>query len=432
MKNKSLEQENQQQPPTNNTNHTVNYWLAFFFGVIISAVIITSILPNLANEIKTAINIVGWSAIILAMLFFFITIFKEGLFKFFFGFTKGELTEVRDTGVSLFQNLIVKDLKGAKADAGVLGKKGLGWYSWKNYRWWVINLFYVLFLGFASLFGSMLLYNQNQLLENQNKKIDAQIQLEESSRRGNLIVMMSNIMDKVDEELSEGWNDKGYKGRKLNISDNKERRDLSPQLVGRIAALSQSFKPYRFLKDTVMIKKSYSPDRGQLLLALANSALDTITYEQIYEKATFEKSYLDGVHMKTVNLSRANLRGSSLNNSELIEVYLKKSNLDSASLINADLRLSDLRSVRFINANLTGAILRGVKLDYAHLLGTNLTRADLTGADLNLACVLEENWLELLDEWEVIGKEEIKRDYFIGNYYTDPYSDLSYYHILKK
>ena len=65
--------------------------------------------------------------------------------------------------------------------------------------------------------------NQNDLLKAQNLKIDdqttllksqtevakRQMLLEEASRRSNLVVLMSNIMDKVDREI-EAQQSKGF------------------------------------------------------------------------------------------------------------------------------------------------------------------------------------------------------------------------------
>ena len=106
--------------------------------------------------------------------------------------------------------------------------------------------------------------------------------------------MMSNIMDKVDEELTKDWN-------------GDKKRNLSPQLIGRIAALSQSFRPYRFWQDSMLIEKPFSPERGQLLLALIKSELDTMTYKRIYDETTFDQAYLDGARLITPYLNMAKL-----------------------------------------------------------------------------------------------------------------------------
>ena len=206
-----------------------------------------------------------------------------------------------------------------------------------------------------ALIPTILLWQQNQkieeqtkLFENQNEKIDAQIQLEESSQRGNLIVLMSNIMDKVDDELTRDWN-------------NDEKRNISPQLIGRIAALSYSFRPYRFWQDSSLIEKPLSPERGQLLLALVKSDLDTLTYQNIYKKATFEHAYLEnanltGAHLKNAVLNGVNLKGAGLTGTNMWNANLQNANLSDIHLMDANLQSAKLWNAKLLTANLTGQI----------------------------------------------------------------------------
>jgi uncharacterized protein YjbI with pentapeptide repeats len=199
---------------------------------------------------------------------------------------------------------------------------------------------------------------QTGLLEGQNKKIDTQIELDESSRRGNLIVMMSNIMDKVDEELTRDWNNDG-------------KRNLSPQLIGRIAALSYSFRPYRFWRDSSLIEKPLSQERGQLLLALVNSNLDTLTYQSIYKKAAFDQANLE-----EVDLQQAYLKGVSLRNANLTYADLMITDMRESVLVGAD-----MRKAFFNGADLRGAKLSGGNCNGAHFHGADLSQAEFFGPD---------------------------------------------------
>ncbi len=79
-----------------------------------------------------------------------------------------------------------------------------------------------------------LLYQQNRLLSKQNERLDQQTYLQEAERRSSLVFLFSNVMDAIDRELKDDYNDDGL-------------RNLSPQLVGRIIALSTRLKPYRYL-----------------------------------------------------------------------------------------------------------------------------------------------------------------------------------------
>lgn len=228
----------------------------------------------------------------------------------------------------------------------------------------IARIFIGAFAAAFGLLGTIVLMKQNEKLDYQNEKIDYQIHLQESNRRSALIVMMSNIMDKVDEELKEC--DKLGKSRRL-----------SQQLIGRIAALSQSFKPYRFLEGDTLTSKAYSPERGQLLLAIANSGIDTIGLDQIYAKAVFEYAYLVGAQMDSFYLNAINLYSAKINNADL-----RGANISGANLIWTDLSLTDLTETNsnrtdFEWADLTGADLSGANIVEANFLLTNLFYVNL-------------------------------------------------------
>ena len=86
----------------------------------------------------------------------------------------------------------------------------------------------------------------------QTQQMDYQTYLSDAERRGELALYMGPILDKVDQELKED-----YLGDSI--------RNLSPQLIGRIAALSHNLKPYRFIEEKKLIETPLSPERGQLL-----------------------------------------------------------------------------------------------------------------------------------------------------------------------
>ncbi|MGH1335117.1 MAG: hypothetical protein ACRBFS_03245 [Aureispira sp.] len=99
---------------------------------------------------------------------------------------------------------------------------------------------------------------------------------------------MSNTLEAINTELKEDYN-------KDSI------RNLSPQLIGQIIALSRSFKPYRFLEGDTLTTKPLSPERGQFLVSLVESPLDSITYEQLIPKANFEYADLTKIKVSSKN-----------------------------------------------------------------------------------------------------------------------------------
>jgi hypothetical protein len=141
--------------------------------------------------------------------------------------------------------------------------KMANWFIWSRLRNWWWQWILGIFISLGGLTGTLLLMNQNKLLEGQNKLLESQNELiqnqmyqNEASRRGALIVLMSNIMDKVDDEISS----------QKNKNPQLKEFNLSQSLIGQIAALSHSFKPYKFLKGDTIVGEELSPERGQLLI----------------------------------------------------------------------------------------------------------------------------------------------------------------------
>ena len=108
-------------------------------------------------------------------------------------------------------------------------KKGL--VAWIGQHWQFVLTFII------ACIGSWLLVNQNDLLENQNTLIQRQMSLEEASRRSALVMLMSNIMDKVDDEIKEQKSELRSKGISKAVVDTMK-FSLSQSLIGQIAALS--------------------------------------------------------------------------------------------------------------------------------------------------------------------------------------------------
>lgn len=192
-----------------------------------------------------------------------------------------------------------------------------------------------------------ILSKQNKLFKKQNEKVDIQNrlvtqqnQLAESNRRSSLIFLFSNIMDKVDEELKD----------KNNIN-----RELSGQLIGRIIALTNSFKPYQYLVTKDSLSPLISPERGQLLITLINSNLHQKTYDSIFNKALFIKSdlieaNLEGSYLVFAELENANFERAYLENVNFGEAGLEGANFEGAYLGNANLREAELKGANFKGA----------------------------------------------------------------------------------
>lgn len=216
---------------------------------------------------------------------------------------------------------------------------------------------------------------QNALLTTQNDRLNLQNNLIEAERRGALVILMGNVLENLRAEISE----KKQKG-KNDING----YNLSTPLIGRIAATSQGFLPYKFLQGGKLTSKEFSIERGQLLLALLRSGVDSISLANIYRDATFTHSYL-----REFNLSRANLRSVNLSQSDLSYSNLSQSNLSAAILIKANLSNVILLETNLRLANLTYANLQGIKSSYSDFTCAKLISADFGNAFLVNAILTE-------------------------------------------
>ncbi len=361
-------------------------------GILIGIILVVLYQGNLPTITKFLYN----SALVVfgTMVLTFVLVFgfREYLTRFVFGKkieNSGDLIDdAQHASNQLIDRLTDRYLMDADKDIKdqikTLAPRFANWFIWGRLRnwWWQWLVGIATFL--VGLVGTLLLINQNELLSNQNTLIQRQMSLEEASRRSSLVVLMSNIMDKVDDEINR---------QRTPADTDKTRYKLSASLIGQIAALSHSFKPYRYMDGDSLIKKPLSPERGHLLITLTRLPLDNRSLEAIYKSANFQVAVLQNTRLDSTNLRWVNLRGADisganlswadLTEADLTDTNLKGANLNRANLTKVYLDGADLRDVSLKGVDLTDVDLRGVDLKRLDFRGLDLRGQDLSGADLS-------------------------------------------------
>jgi len=344
----------------------------------------------------------------------------------------------------------------------------------KTYRF--IGALTLLLIITGWVFSSIVFYNQNEQFEakskRQNQIIEEQSALIESIRNENMGMMLSNVMGLVDEDLR-------------NSAD----RSLSKVTMNRIAALSYSLSPYKYMEGDSLSAIKLSPERGQLLLALAIVEMDSSSFEEIKRNTSFAgadlrganfrgadlsgidltgadmtSAELEGVNLSDAALKGAKLWGADLNNADLSGANLKRSDLSWTDMNDANLRSADLNGSNLTNAQLikadlrkatfqwtemSGAVLRDADLKGGDLFGAVLTKANLTNANLTDVLLrradltdailigtelsgtdIEADWFDKLIEWNTIGSNPIKESYKVVDI-TPGKDDASIYNLKK-
>ncbi len=401
--------------------------VALTLGILVGAIVALVGLSTL--ELYLPYLIVGFIVLILigAALAFYIVQNKEQVLKKLFGVSNADLHQVKGLAQTLFLNIWGKEYKTAQGTFNALFAKVFAWYSWMNFRRWILMVFQMLFVGFGGLLGTLLLYNQNKLLTQQNEllirqniRLDQQTYLQEAERRSALILLMGNLLDALDNELKEDFGQKNV-------------RDLSPQLIGRIIALSSGLKPYRYLESDSLIAKEISPERGQLLLSILSSEIDNSSLRRIFQSADFSYAelegaalageFLEGINLREADLSKANLNGAHLMGADLDKADLSGAILAGADLRKANLSETDLRETYITDVDFRGASLYGADLRGVDLTDSDLRRAFLREALLDSAAVPDFHWLEAIGAVQrdsIIGLQYLNDLYYLDSVEREP------------
>ncbi|MBN8488190.1 MAG: pentapeptide repeat-containing protein [Burkholderiales bacterium] len=285
----------------------------------------------------------------------------------------------------------------------------------------------VLLISFLTAY---LAWQSNRLLQEQNRLITIQNQLQESARRAGLTVELTEVLNRVSDAQGESAAQVSAAGAALNCkqedydlhyklspSFGRKPVELSPALLGRVVALSKSFRPYRYLDvggdglgstDSGLSELS-SPERTQLLMALASS---NVSIEQVseagaeFDRAPLTNALAAGLSLRKVIANQADWNGAILVHADLTEASLRWSrlvevNATCARLDGANLSDSNLSDGQFRGASFRGADLTGSNLTIAHFAGADFSDADLRGA---FTC--DENVVTFVDSVEKLRELE--------------------------
>jgi uncharacterized protein YjbI with pentapeptide repeats len=390
-------------PPTSGSPLAIrNLFPGMVIGILVGIAGFLAYQKNLPQITQTFYVVTLTSFGVLILTFLLLYAFKKQISALIFGSqaaNAGEIIEdaqkVSDALTDRFAEQLLKDVPAdVRQRVRFVLPRLANWFVWSRFRNWWWQWVLGIFVSLGGLTGTLLLMNQNALLEAQNVKIDSQtilmqkqtelaqrqMSLEEASRRSALVVLMSNIMDKVDREI-----ENQQKGLSQSQKE-KIRYRLSQSLIGQIAALSHSFKSYRYMEGDTLIERPLSPERGQLLMTLTLLPLDTATLNKVYQSATFQEAdlkmaILDGAYLSGVDLNGADLSMASLNDVNLSEASLTSADLSNTSLHRANLYSAMLdQGAGWGPARLDGAMLLGANLSGAYMVGTDLGGANLSGA----------------------------------------------------
>ena len=423
--------------------HNEKLILGILVGTLIGVPLTLYGLDYFADNITTLVLIYLSALVTLGLLLLLVARFRERIWKRTFGVGQAGIQKVSETGIELADDISRGDAGEARSKAERLVKELAAWYAWISFRNWSVRTMVAIVLAFAGFVGSMLVFRQNDLMDQQKKlmamqnelivaqndKIEIQSHLMESERRAALVFELSSILDEMDEELDalsatfEADSGMSLEAYHLSLKDSfpttktaiaelnermapysatysyfKEAEEstlqfyLSGLLVGRIIALNKAFKPYRYLDEQGKLTTSMrSPERGQMLISLIESGIDL---SEILLKADFGYADLPGATFRSYGSNNEGF--IALNYIDLSNAFLRGARFDMCTLANSvfsdvkgeDLTFyrSDLDNASFYRAELQGAYFSscrmwGTAFEGANLNGTEFADCDLSGLE---------------------------------------------------
>lgn len=280
----------------------------------------------------------------------------------------------------------------------------------KYFVWGLILAFLPILL---LIIQSFIFSKQTKLIENQNSKIEADLNLSEASRRNSFISSVSIIYDILDDS-----------------NNYKQDSILKTAAVRKISSIIDSYKPYKYYENGKLTTKELSPEKGQILRILLKQNLPDQSLFEIFKSSRLIKTEMRDARIENGHLAKAILIESDLSLSTLSGVNMERVLLESSNLYGANISGCNLMHSNFNNCVLDsatftqnimiGTLFIGAKAhrtDFSNsvLVYAKFDGADLTNAIFDKSIVGLPNWFEMLDKNNVIGAKEL-----IKNYEIDP------------
>jgi len=187
----------------------------------------------------------------------------------------------------------------------------------------------------------------------------------------------------------------------INQLDSSATASSKEHLIQRIVTLSSSFRTFQAFDTTNPLAKNYSMERGQLLLALVHTKMDSVSYRKLKENVSFwgaelakvdlQGLDLSGIDLRFANLQGANLQGITMSNANLTGANLMGCNLNESVLNGINLQWANLSWVKINNAELQNSTLDSADFSNSIIQKSNLSHSTMVWTIFNNALLLNSN-----------------------------------------
>lgn len=253
------------------------------------------------------------------------------------------------------------DMLDAKASFSIFVDRAAGHYAWAQTRRWILTGATGLLIGFATLVGSALLKQQNDLIRIQNNYFQQQINQQQ-----------------IQIEAQQKLVNQSTRNEAITTIYGPEYRD-NPRVRGEA------------VRSLVAVERIFISEGDNTI------PTDYINLQEAY----LDNAWLDSADLKRISFRKASLKQTNFNFADLSDSVIRFADAQQATFINANLSnsffaFSDGSNGVFSNANLSGATINQSILVGADLSGVNFENATLYKVDLT------DSNLQDISDWEKI------------------------------
>lgn len=327
-----------------------------------------------------------------------IFVMRRRILSRLFGLAESQIDVFAGPLAAVAEGAARRDPEHAAVSARRLIQVALARYAWLATRRWILTSLTALIAAMAALAGTALLFKQNALLgeqivllaeqngriQQQNEVLDRQttllsqdIELTEAARNAALAVEVTSVAALLGEAADRAAaGGAGSLAEILPVID--VHRDLERSLVFRVIAVSQAFRPYRFLEPGL----NAADDADRIRYALF---AQRDTAPEVWARVAAANGWDDAPVT-----SRLIDRPASPERGQLLRVLLANGvhDFDLFSFYGLDLGFAYAHSLTMTLASLRHAMLSFADLSHGSLVQTDLSGARLSGVRFRRAQIL--------------------------------------------
>jgi len=284
-------------------------------------------------------------------------------------------------------------------------------------------------ISIVSVIGLLIALQANRVMWLQTARMEEQNMLAEAQRRASLVIEATSLFEQIEHEKELAASG-GTPPRTLCESQSDDRcwrEELfvpSAATMGRLAALTQALRPYRYLVVDQSLREDCGADNAppaptlvadalfQQLLSQSKLTLDAAATRAAIESALtdlepppVQKSWQRAFGWVSERLvpqsqgAQLSCQAVSPERGQLLaSLHAARIDLSALATRGATFQLADLpdnidlTGIELIGVNLSGARMRGAKFHRARLAWVNFEGADLGGASFQTACLESNNF----------------------------------------